>query len=193
MGIKIALISPAGGGKDMIADYLSSHYGFTRYAFADNVKTVAKQWFPHIYESDDKKPRALLQAVGTHFREIDAEIWIKALLKDIDDEAKERKLLRFASENIVVTDCRMPNEYEALKNRGFTFVRIVVNEEERMKRLIERGDVFLQSDLTHPTEQHYDSFECDYSLSNQGDKESAYQSADEILQVLMKVGVANGA
>lgn len=192
MGIKIALISPAGGGKDMIADYLSSRYGFSRYAFADNVKTVAKQWFPHMYGSDNKKPRALLQAIGTHFREIDAQIWIKALLKNMDDEADERKRLRLATESIVVTDCRMPNEYEALKNRGFIFIRIVVNEEERIKRLIERGDVFLQSDLTHPTEQHYDEFECDYELENQGDKEVAYESADAIIKVLMKAGATNG-
>jgi dephospho-CoA kinase len=184
----IALISPAGGGKDFIADYLCNHYGFTRYAFADNVKAVAKQWFPDIYGNENKKPRALLQSIGTDFREIDGDIWIKALFKNMDDEAHERKKLRYTTEHIVVTDCRMPNEYEALRNRGFTFIRIDVNEDERLKRLVERGDVFSQTDLTHQTERHYDEFHCDYSLSNHGSKESAYESADEILEMIMKVG-----
>lgn len=185
---KIALISPAGGGKDFIADYLCYKYEFTRYAFADNVKTVAKQWFPDIYGDENKKPRALLQSIGTSFRGIDNDVWIKALFKNMDDEAHERRKLRYIHENIVVTDCRMPNEYEALKDRGFIFVRIDVNDEERIKRLVERGDVFSHTDLSHQTEQHYDEFKCDYSLSNHGDKQSAYESADEIIEMIMKIG-----
>lgn len=184
MGIKIALISPAGGGKDFIADYLCSKYGFERYAFADNVKAVAKQWFPDVYFDENKKPRALLQHIGTSFREIDPDIWIKSMLDNMDNEAEERKKLRYACENIVVTDCRMPNEYEALKNKGFIFIRIDVNDEERIKRLIARGDVFSEDDLNHHTEKFYDTFECDYSLFNYGSKELAFASTDGIIELI---------
>lgn len=180
MGMKIALISPAGGGKDLVADYLVKQYGFTRYAFADNVKKVAKQWFPHLY-SIDKKPRAMLQKIGTDFREIDEDIWIKSMFKDINMEADERFRLSLAEENIVVTDCRMPNEYQALKDKGFIFIKIEVDEFIRLERLLDRGDIFTTGDLKHSTESHYDTFECDYSLFNNGSALQTYRFADNIL------------
>lgn len=184
MGIKIALISPAGGGKDFIADYLVREYGFTRYAFADNVKKVAKQWFPEQYESDTK-PRALLQKLGTDFREINPEVWINAMFADIDKEDKERKSLLLAEENIVVTDCRLPNEYEALKARGFNFFRINVSEDTRLLRMIDRGDLFSEDDLKHHTESYYDTFECDYFIQNDGDAKSTFTQVDQVVDMLI--------
>lgn len=186
LGHKIALISPAGGGKDFIAEHLGIKFGLTRYAFADEVKAVAKMLFPEIYGDGSKKSRELLQQIGTMFREIDPDVWVKALFKNIDEEANERKRLHYATEHIVVTDCRMPNEYIALKNRGFTFIKIEVDSEERMKRLIERGDVFSEDNLKHQTESHYDEFICDYFMHNQGSKEDAYYSVDEIVEAMIK-------
>lgn len=191
MGHKIALISPAGGGKDFIADHLSKKYGITRYAFADEVKAVAKKWFPEIYGDGSKKSRALLQKIGTDFREIDKNVWVKALFKNMDDEAYERKRFRYATEHIVVTDCRMPNEYMALKNRGFTFIKIEVDSDERMKRLIERGDVFSEDNLKHQTESHYEEFICDYFMHNEGTKEDAYYSVDEIVEAMIRGAKSN--
>lgn len=181
MAIRIALISPAGGGKDFIADYLVKEYGFTRYAFADNVKKVAKQWFPDLYSSNNK-PRAMLQKIGTDFRMIDSNVWIKSMFDDIDDESEDRLKLGYQEENVVVTDCRMPNEYAALKERGFIFIKINVDDQTRMKRLLDRGDTFTEEDLKHSTESFYDTFECNYSLFNYGDKQLAYDSTDEIIE-----------
>src|SRR5690606_23899297 len=115
---------------------------FTRYAFADNVKHVAKTWFPDIYGDESNKPRALLQAVGTKFREIDENVWIKTMFEHIDSQEGIAERYNFTSENVIVTDCRMPNEYKALKERAFIFIRIDVDEEVRLQRLIDRGDSF---------------------------------------------------
>lgn len=183
MPIRIALISPAGGGKDFIAEYLVKEYGFSRYAFADNVKKVAKQWFPDLY-SNNNKPRAMLQKIGTDFRMIDSSVWIKSMFNDIDNEADDRLKLGYQEENIVVTDCRMPNEYAALKERGFIFIKIEVDDQIRIQRLLDRGDKFTQEDLKHSTESFYDTFECDYSLFNYGEKQLAYDSADEIIEMI---------
>lgn len=190
MGIKVALIAPAGGGKDFIADYLVKEYGFSRYAFADKVKDVAKQWFPDLYKAD-KKPRALLQSIGTDFRKVDPDVWIKAMFEDIDKEALDRKKMGCAKENVVVTDCRMPNEYRALKERGFIFIKIEVNDNIRLSRMIERGDDFNVEDLQHHTESFYETFECDYGLGNHGTKEMAYLNTDEIIELIEEGGVVN--
>lgn len=184
--MNISIIAEAGAGKDFLCDYLVEKYGYTRYAFADNVKSIAETWFPDSYGSNNEKPRALLQAVGTKFREIDEDVWIKAMFQDIDEQEKIAKQYNFTSESVVVTDCRMPNEYEALKNRGFKFIRVEVDDETRLQRMRDRKDSFTEKDLSHDTEQHYSEFECEYYLFNQGSKEMAYEQLDAILERIIE-------
>ncbi|WP_144509843.1 hypothetical protein [Bacillus sp. FJAT-22090] len=183
--MNLAFISEAGGGKDFLAEYAIKKYGFTRYAFADHVKNVAKVWFPHLYGDGTSKNRQLLQAIGTKFREIDAEVWIKKMFQDIDAEADMRRKLKYSKEFIVVTDCRMPNEYQALKDKGFTFIRVQTDEAVRQARMIGRGDTFSNKDMKHHTETFYDQFKCDYTISNNGTVEEAYESLDRIIDELL--------
>lgn len=183
--MNIVLVSSAGGGKDTVYDILSKHYGYNRYAFADNVKGLAEIYFPHLYNSE-KKPRWLLQAIGTKMREIDPEVWIKAMLQEIDENRQIAKRHGYLDEFIAVTDCRLPNEYEALKKRGYIFIRITVDEEIRKQRMIERGDVFKDEDLKHHTESYYDTFECDYEVSNNGTIEELKGELDIVMKKLME-------
>lgn len=183
--MNIAILGKMGSGKDVIGEYLIRKYGFTRYAFADNVKLIAEVWFPSLYGNGKEKPRKLLQDVGTKFREIDKNVWINAMFDDIDSRGKMDASLGYKSEDIIITDCRMPNEYEALKKRGFNFIRIDVDEETRIQRLRDRGDLFTEDSLLHDTEQHYDSFEYDYYVFNQGSKELAYEQIDRIMDKLV--------
>lgn len=187
--IRIALYGEMGSGKDFAADYLIKKYGFTRYAFADNVKVVAETWFSELYGDGKEKPRWLLQKIGTMFREIDEDIWIKALFSDI--QSKNEQLIKegFYSENIVITDCRMPNEYQKLKENGYVFVRICASDETRKKRMIERGDIFNSSDTQHHTESFYSSFEYNHSISNDGSPEDLYRRIDYLMKSLMSDGV----
>lgn len=182
--MNISIIAEAGAGKDLLTDYLVAQYGYTRYAFADNVYNVAETWFPNEYGNNGEKPRALLQAVGTKFREIDEDVWIRTMFEDIDEQEKIAKQYKLTSENVVVTDCRMPNEYKALKDRGFKFIRIDVDDGTRLQRMRDRGDSFTEKDLLHQTEQHYSEFKCDYYLFNQGSKELAYDQLDKIMDRL---------
>lgn len=183
--IKLALYGLMGSGKDFAADYLIEKYGFTRYAFADNVRLVSEAWFPEMYGDGTKKPRELLQSVGTKFREIDENVWIKALLDDI--RRKNEQLIKegFYPENIVITDCRMPNEYQKLKENGYVFVRICASDEIRNQRMIERGDIFDSNDTQHHTESFYDSFDYDHSIPNDESPENLYRRIDYLMSSLM--------
>lgn len=183
--MNLCLISEAGAGKDTVSDLLDTHYGYTRYAFADNVKNVADKWFPHLYDVKSK-PRWLLQAIGTKFREIDPEVWIKSMFEDIDDKKAIGDRYGLIDEFIVITDCRMPNEYEALKDRGFTFIRITVEEETRNRRMKDRGDSFTEEDMQHHTESFYDTFKCEYEVSNNGTLENLKQELDRVMVSVMK-------
>lgn len=182
----VVLVAEAGGGKDFLAEYAVEKYGYTRYAFATHVNNVSRKWFPDLYGDGKEKPRWLLQAVGTKFREIDEDVWIKLMFNDIDKEAKSRSKYREIQEFIVITDCRMPNEYQALRERGFKFIRIKVDEEIRKQRLINRGDKFTEKDMKHHTESFYDQFECEYTITNNGTQEEVYMQLDEVLNMLSK-------
>lgn len=187
--MNIVLISEAGGGKDFLADYLVSNYGYTRYAFADHVRSVAQTWFPHLYGDGKSKNRALLQAIGTKFREIDSDIWIDSMFEGIDEQAAIRKRYKEAPEFIVITDCRMPNEYQALKDRGFKFIRVQVDADVRKQRLLARGDKFNEDDLNHHTESFYNQFECDFTIHNNTTQLEAYVQLDSILESIMAMKV----
>lgn len=178
----IAFIAEAGAGKDFSADYVIRKYGYSRYAFADNVKKVAEKWFPELYGDRKEKPRWLLQKVATMLREIDEDVWIKALFRDIAHNAREMKRLKFSPEFIVITDCRMPNEYNALREKGYTFIRVVSNKEVRQKRMNDRGDIFNEDDMNHHSESFYGAFDCDYTIENNGTPEDLYKSIDEVMK-----------
>lgn len=182
----IAIIAEAGAGKDFLADYLIENYGYSRYAFADNVKLVAETWFPELYGDAKEKPRWLLQAVGTMFREIDEQVWIKAMLDDIESNKRIREKNKHSKEFIVVTDCRLPNEYQALKEEGYTFVRLHTSPELRAGRMRERGDRFNEQDLKHHSESFYNEFECDYEIENNGTPEELYARMSKIMNQVIE-------
>lgn len=129
-----------GSGKDTIADYLVTHHGFQRVSFAASLKdavSVVFGWDREMLEGTTKSsrewreqeddwwstrlgmkitPRWVLQYWGTdvlrnHFHN---DIWVASV---------ENKL-RKAKDNIVITDCRFPNEVNAIKNAGGVTLRV---------------------------------------------------------------------
>lgn len=169
MRTKIALTGKARTGKDYIADILCRELFFRRYAFGDELKRTARILFPEHFK-DDKKPRWLLQHYGQKMRELDADVWVKAMFRRIEIENPAR---------IVVTDLRQPNEYKELKERGFTVVKVVADDAVRLERMKANGDTFTEADLNHETERHVDSFIADHTIENNGGDIS-----DEIEKIL---------
>jgi len=112
--IIVAFCGKAGCGKDAAADYLRENFGFTRVAFADELKRIARDEYGWDGIKDDRG-RKLLQDIGAYGRAYDPDIWIKKM---------------FASGNyqeadfVAVTDCRYPNEVEALQERDASIILI---------------------------------------------------------------------
>jgi hypothetical protein len=130
-----------GSGKDTIADYLTNFHGFRRESFANSLKdavsmvfgwdrtmlegrtTQAREWreqvdpwwaerlnMPHL------TPRWVLQYWGTEVcrRGFHDNIWITSL---------ENKL-RNSKDNIVISDCRFPNEIKSIKDANGIVIRV---------------------------------------------------------------------
>ena len=129
-----------GSGKDTAADYLVNFHGFKRESFAATLKDAVAHvfgWDRDMLEGRTKEsrawretqdawwtarlgisitPRWILQHWGTdvlrqHFHD---DIWIAGL---------ENKL-RTTRDNIVISDCRFPNEIKGLKEQGAQIVWI---------------------------------------------------------------------
>lgn len=141
----IGLSGYARVGKDEAAKVLVEEFGFTRVAFADKLRDVLYALNPLVhptkenYFTNHKTPttlqeviadwgwdgykesiysdeiRRLLQRLGTEAgREtLWDSIWVDAALTGHPEDAK-----------LVVTDCRFPNEAQAIKERGGQVVRI---------------------------------------------------------------------
>jgi hypothetical protein len=131
-----------GSGKDTVADYLTNCHGFRRESFANSLKDVAahvfgwdrtmlegrtkqaREWREQVdpWWSDRLKmpnltPRWILQYWGTEVcrKNFHDDIWIASL---------ENKL-RNSKDDIVISDCRFPNEIKSIKNAGGIVVRVV--------------------------------------------------------------------
>jgi len=128
-----------GSGKDTVADYLVNFHEFRRESFASTLKDAvasvfgwdrtmlegrtkeAREWREQVdpwwaarLDMPTLTPRWVLQYWGT-------EVCRKAFHDDIWIASLENKL-RNSRDNIVISDCRFPNEIESLKQAGGSIV-----------------------------------------------------------------------
>jgi hypothetical protein len=130
-----------GSGKDTVADYLVNLHHFRRESFASTLKDAVASvfgWDRTMLEGRTKQarewreqqdnwwtnrlgmvitPRWVLQNWGTEVcrNGFHDDIWIASL---------ENKL-RNSTDDVVISDCRFPNEIQAIKNAGGIVVRVV--------------------------------------------------------------------
>ena len=124
-----------GSGKDTVADYLVNFHEFRRESFANTLKDAVSNvfgwdrtmlegrtkqarewreqvdpWWAERLNMPDLTPRLMLQLWGTEVcrRGFHDDIWIASL---------ENKL-RNSKDNIVISDCRFPNEIASIRKAG---------------------------------------------------------------------------
>jgi hypothetical protein len=129
-------------GKDTIADYLVNIHQFRRESFANTLKDAVANifgwdrdmlegrtrqsrewreqvdpWWAERLNMPDLTPRWVLQHWGTEVcrRAFHDDIWIAAL---------ENKL-RNSTDDIVISDCRFPNEIKSIKDAGGIVIRVI--------------------------------------------------------------------
>ncbi len=130
-----------GAGKDTVADYLVNIHQFRRESFANTLKDAVsavfgwdrellegrtKQsrawreqvdpWWSQRLGMPDLTPRWVLQYWGT-------EVVRKAFHDDTWIASLENKL-RKSEDDVVISDCRFPNEIQAIKRAGGLVVRV---------------------------------------------------------------------
>lgn len=184
----IAITGELRSGKDKAAEYLARQYGYTPFAFGDELK----RYYHELFGPSDTKPRKGYQTFGQFCRELDSEIWVRKCFANIEARraafAKMHSLiyvkppLKLKPFRAVISDLRQPNEYEALKSAGYVIIRVTAPEALRIDRAIKSGDTFNLRDLTHDTESHARSFDVDYEIVNDGTLAELYAKVDEVIR-----------
>jgi hypothetical protein len=134
-----------GSGKDTIADYLVTEYGFKRISFAGSLKDAVASVFGW-----DREMLEGLTKSSREWREQRDEWWSERLGKDITPRwvlqywgtevcrngfhndiwvASVENKLRQTHDNVVITDCRFKNEVDAIKNAGGITMRVKRGEQ----------------------------------------------------------------
>ena len=137
----IGVVGLIGAGKDTIADYLVNIHQFRRESFANTLKDAVSAvfgwdrdllegrtrhsrewreqvdaWWADRLGIPDLTPRWVLQYWGTEVvrRSFHDDTWIASL----------ENRLRKTTDDVVISDCRFPNEIGAIKRAGGLVVRV---------------------------------------------------------------------
>ena len=206
----VGIAGQIGSGKDTIADYLVTQHGFKRVSFADSLKSAvskifgweknmlngttksSRQWREEVDEwwstrlgIPNLTPRMVLQQFGTdvcrnHFHQ---DIWIASV---------ENKLLK-TTDNVVITDCRFPNEVAAIKNSNGTTVRVERGPKPDWyeyavalnKGPSHLGWAIARSHLeqanVHPSEYSSVGLKYDHLIKNDGTIDDLYKKVESII------------
>ena len=195
-----------GSGKDTAADYLVNFHEFRRDSFAATLKDAvgavfgwdrellegrtkeAREWREQVDPWWSKKldmpaltPRWVLQYWGTEVcrKGFHDDIWIASL------EAR----LRNSRDNIVISDCRFPNEIKAIKEAGGKVIWVQRGELPSwhiMAAKANHGDIFAKEKLkslgVHASETAWVGTEFDAVINNNGSIDSLYDQLKNVVQ-----------
>jgi hypothetical protein len=195
-----------GSGKDTAADYLVNFHEFRRDSFAATLKDAvgavfgwdrellegrtkeAREWREQVdpwwatrLSMPELTPRLVLQLWGTEVcrRSFHDDIWIASL------EAR----LRNSKDNIVISDCRFPNEIRAIKKAGGQVVWVQRGELPSwhiMAGKANHGDEIAAEKLKHlgihASETAWVGTDFDYIVDNNGTVDDLYNRIAAIVR-----------
>lgn len=153
-------------GKDTVAKImLEAMPYYKRCAMGDIIKlTYGKQKGLTYDEIEKNKPvyRQDLINLGNWGRAQDPDYWLKKIIEQ--------------DGNIMVTDVRVPHEYEVFKNAGAVSIRVEASRDTRMQR----GTLIGETDITETGLDNITDW--DYVIDNNSDYETLKTKTYELIK-----------
>lgn len=196
-----------GSGKDTIADYLITFKGFRRMSYAEPLKDAVSaifgwdrellegttkysrewrdtvdEWWAKRLNIPNLTPRVVLQQWGTEVgrRAFHDDIWIASI---------ENKL-RSVKDNIVISDCRFPNELRSIKNAGGITLRVSrgpnpewYDAAVQYNKGNKHAFSILQGYDVHASEYSSVGLDYDYYVDNSGTVDDLHRKVDSIINL----------
>jgi hypothetical protein len=197
-----------GAGKDTVADYLVNIHEFRRESFANTLKDAVSAvfgwdrdllegrtrqsrewreqvdaWWANRLGMPNLTPRWVLQHWGTEVvrRGFHDDTWIASL---------ENKL-RKSQDDIVISDCRFPNEIAAIKRAGGTVIRVRRGDEPTWYSIAQAANSDLQPNASskilqelgiHASETAWIGTHFDAVIDNNATLDHLYQQISNLVQ-----------
>ena len=179
--MNVGIIGKMGSGKTTAANFLVEKHGFVKMSLADPVRQITKEIFG-IESKTDPRYRRIMQKIGTDwFRSEDPDVWVRYLLKRVEQETRP----------VVVDDVRFPNEVITLNRCGWKLVYLDCPYEVRKKRCLQRDGQFDESTLEHPSETGVDEIltgiESGAFLSSSWIVADASRDAEEVNRIIERL------
>lgn len=202
----IGVVGFIGSGKDTVADYLVNFHEFRRESFASTLKDAVAAvfgWDRTLLEGRTKEarewreqvdpwwaerlsmptltPRWVLQYWGT-------EVCRKGFHDDIWIASLENKL-RNSKDNVVISDCRFPNEIAAIRRQGgkiFWVQRGPLPDWYSLAEAANRGDIKAINELKtlgiHSSETAWVGTNVDLVIDNNGLISQLYMNLEQVVK-----------
>ena len=196
----IGICGLIGAGKDTAADYLVNFHEFRRDSFAATLKDAvasvfgwdrdllegrtktAREWREQIdpwwaarLNMPNLTPRLALQLWGTEVcrKGFHDEIWIASV---------ENKI-RQSKDNIVISDCRFPNEIASIRNAGGRVIRITRGQNPDWFAVARRNPelMSIQHPEVHASEYSWAATDFDFVIDNNGSIEDLYSDLKNLV------------
>jgi hypothetical protein len=197
----VGIIGFIGSGKDTAADYLVNHHDFVRESFASNLKdSVAAifgwdrtlleglteeariwreqvdTWWASRLNMPTLTPRWVLQHWGTEVcrQGFHDDIWIASL----------ENRLKNTNQNIVISDCRFPNELTSIKNSGGILIRVCRGDDPEWYDLALNSKELMPIVYpdVHTSEWAWIGTDFDYVVENNGSKQDLFSQLNSIIK-----------
>ena len=203
-----------GAGKDTIADYLVNIHQFRRESFANTLKDAVSSvfgWDRELLEGRTRHSRAWREQVDPWWAErlnmpTLTPRWVlqywgtEVVRKSFHDDtwiASLENKLRKTRDDVVISDCRFPNEIAAIKNAGGIVVRVHRGPDPewyRFAEIVNRGPerniewswakTQLDSYDIHASETAWIGTAFDAILDNNTSMDHLYQQVTRLVQDL---------
>lgn len=175
--LKLFISGKQRAGKNKSATYISNKLSAAypnlivkEIAFADPINKI-ERYAQETLGFEEEKDRTLRIMLGGWARQHNPKIFINLALR-------EAKL----NDNVIITDGRYVNEFEALKAAGFYTLRIVANEQVRLARGADLQHLHSQSETDLDDYEKKGKF--DSLIVNEGSLASLYAQLDLIIPEL---------
>jgi hypothetical protein len=192
----IGICGLQGSGKDTLGNIFETKYGFKKLSYASILKDIVSvlfgwdrnmiegatiesrkwreqidEWWAKRLDIPNLTPRYILQFFGTdlfrtHFH---SEIWVAAV---------ERQLSKY--KNVVITDCRFPNEIQMIQSYGAKMIMIQRGELPEWFNKYKENYID-KPDGIHPSEYMWIKNNFNYTYQNDSSLEELEKFADSII------------
>jgi len=201
----VGIVGFAGSGKDTIGQYLIDQHKFQKDSYAKPLKDAVAtifNWPREMLEGDsissrswreqvdpfwsevlgrEVTPRWILQNIGT-------ELFRKYLHPDLWVMSMKHRLQQKINENIVITDCRFPNEIQLLRDFGGSIIRVIRGSEPEWFSIAKEancGNEEAKKEMTkyniHYSEWAWAGLRFDNEIYNNCDKEMLFAKVDSLM------------